>query len=111
MRSIWPAIFERVEQRDVVALLVWQELFERKNRGAADLEQQGVVLFDRDAERLCHLIVFGHPGKPVLELDKDSFEFARFLAHGTWHPIERAQGVEDRTIDARDGISLELHAT
>src|SRR4051794_13610630 len=103
-------VVERVEQGDLVARGVRHgpQLVERDDRGVGDLHQALLELLDRDAELLGHLLVGGRPVQAVLELAVDALDLAGTGADGARHPVERAQLVDDRALDARDRVGLEL---
>src|SRR5215210_682929 len=103
-------VVQGVEQRHRVARGVRDrpQLVERDDRGVGDLHQALLELLDRDAELLGHLLVRGRPVQTVLELAVHALDLAGAGAHGARHPVERAQLVDDRALDARDGVGLEL---
>src|SRR5215211_916228 len=103
-------VVERVEQGDLVAGGVRHrpQLVERDDRGVGDLHQALLELLDRDAELLGHLLVGGRAVQAVLELAVDALDLAGAGAHRARHPVERAQLVDDRALDAGDRVGLEL---
>src|SRR3954454_23093498 len=103
-------IVERVEQGDLVARGVGHrpQLVERDDRGVGDLHQALLELLDRDAELLGHLLVRGRAVQAVLELAVDALDLAGAGAHGARHPVQGAQLVDDRALDAGDRVGLEL---
>src|SRR3954451_24136667 len=103
-------VVQRVQQRHGVAGGVRHrpQLVERDDRGVGDLDQALLELLDRDAELLGHLLVRRRPVQPVLELAVSALDLAGPGAHGARHPVQRAQLVDDRAPDARDGVRLEL---
>src|SRR4051794_38925997 len=103
-------VVQRVEEGDLVARGVRHrpQLVERDDRGVGDLHQALLELLDRDAELLGHLLVGGRPVQAVLELAVDALDLTGAGAHGARHPVQRAQLVDDRALDARDRVGLEL---
>src|SRR5215218_6272105 len=103
-------IVERVEQRDLAAGGVRHrpQLVERDDRGVGDLHQALLELLDRDAQLAGHLLVGRRPVEPVLELAVHALDLAGAGADGARHPVQRAQLVDDRALDARDRVGLEL---
>ena len=55
-----------------------------------------------------HLLVGRRPVQPVLELAVGALDLAGAGAHGARHPVQRAQLVDDRALDPRDRVRLEL---
>src|SRR5829696_7224806 len=103
-------VVERVEQGDLVARGVRHspQLVERDDRGVGDLHQALLELLDRDAELLGHLLVGGCAVQAVLELAVHALDLAGPGAHGARDPVERAELVDDRALDAGDRVGLEL---
>src|SRR3954449_5664215 len=103
-------VVQRVEERHGVAGGVRHrpQLVERDNRGVGDLHQALLELLDRDAELLGHLLVRRRPVQAVLELAVRALDLARPGADGARHPVQRAQLVDDRALDAGDRVGLEL---
>src|SRR3954454_12525235 len=103
-------VVERVEQRDLVAGGVRHrpQLVERDDRGVGDLHQTLLELLDRDAQLAGHLLVGRRPVEPVLELAVHALDLAGAGADRARHPVERAQLVDDRALDAGDRVGLEL---
>src|SRR3954454_2367526 len=101
---------ERVEEGDLVARGVSPrpQLVERDDRGVGDLHQALLQLLDRDAELLGHLLVGGRPVQAVLELAVDALDLTGAGADGARHPVQGAQLVDDRALDAGDRVGLEL---
>ena len=62
-----------------------------------------------DAELLGDLLVGGRPVELRLELRDRALDLAGARADGTRHPVHRAQLVDDRALDPRDRVRLELH--
>src|SRR5215216_129067 len=103
-------VVERVEQRDLIAGGVRDrpQLVERDDRGVGDLHQALLELLDRDAQLAGHLLVGRRPVEPVLELAVHALDLAGAGADGARHPVQRAQLVDDRALDAGDRVGLEL---
>src|SRR5215210_3684505 len=103
-------VLDRVEQGDLVAGRVRDgpELVERDHGGVGDAHQRRLEVVDRDVELLGHLLVGGRAVQLVLELGVGPLDLARLGAHRARHPVERAQLVDDRALDARDREGLEL---
>src|SRR3954452_25185009 len=101
---------QRVEQGDLVARGVRHrpQLVERDDGGVGDLDQALLELLDRDAELLGHRLVGGRPVQAVLELAVDALDLAGAGAVGARHPVQGAQLVDDRALDAGDRVGLEL---
>src|SRR5215216_2243100 len=96
-------VVQRVEQRDLVAGGVRDrpQLVERDDRRVGDLDE-------RLLELVRHLLVGRRPVQPVLELAVRALDLTRAGAHRARHPVERTQLVDDRALDARDRVRLEL---
>src|SRR5215213_10808973 len=103
-------VVQRVEQGDLVAGGVRHrpQLVERDDRGVGDLDQALLELLDRDAELLGHLLVRRRAVQAVLELAVCALDLAGAGADGARHPVQRAQLVDDRALDAGDRVGLEL---
>ena len=84
------------------------QLVERGDRGVRDLQQRLLELVDGHAELGGHLLVGRCALQLVLELGVGLLDLAGAGAHGARHPVERAQLVDDRALDARDRVGLEL---
>ena len=61
-----------------------------------------------DVELARHLLVGRRPVQLVLELAVDALDLAGAGAHRARHPVQRAQLVDDRALDAGDRVGLEL---
>src|SRR3954454_5114358 len=103
-------VVQRVQQRDLVAGRVRDrpQLVQRHHGRVGDLDQRLLELLDREAELARHLLVGRRPVQPVLELAVHALDLAGAGAHGARHPVQRAQLVDDRALDARDRVGLEL---
>src|SRR3954454_2064041 len=103
-------VVQRVEQRHRVAggVRYRPQLVQRDDRGLGDLHQALLELLDRDAELLGHLLVGGRPVQAVLELPVGALDLAGTGADGARHPVQGAQLVDDRALDAGDRVGLEL---
>src|SRR5215218_8087328 len=103
-------VVQRVEQRHLVAGGVRHgpQLVERDDRGVGDLDQRLLELLDRQVQLLRHLLVGRRAVQPVLQLAVRALDLARPRAHRARHPVERPQLVDDRALDARDRVGLEL---
>ena len=64
---------------------------------------------DRDPDLLRDLLVGRRASALRLERRDRALDLARAGAHGTRHPVHRPQLVDDRALDARDRVRLELH--
>ena len=64
------------------------------------------LLADADLGR--DLLVGRDALEAVLELDHRALDLTRAAAHGARDPVERAELVDDRALDARDRVGLEL---
>ena len=73
-----------------------------------DLQQRLLELLDRDLELGGHLLVGRRALQPMLELLVGPLDLAGPRADRARHPVERAQLVDDRALDARDRVGLEL---
>src|SRR5215212_2757001 len=103
-------VVQRVEQRHGVAGGVRHrpQLVERHDRRVGDLDQRLLELVDGEVELDGHLLVGRRPVQPVLELAVRPLDLAGTGADRARHPVERAQLVDDRALDARDRVGLEL---
>ena len=102
-------VLDRVDQGDLVAAgRHGPELVERRDRRARDLGQAVVELLLGDAALRRDLLVGRRAVQLLLELGDRALDVARASAHGARHPVERAQLVDDRALDARDRVRLEL---
>src|SRR5215216_956943 len=103
-------VVQRVEQRDLVAGGVRDrpQLVERDDRRVGDLDERLLELVDGEVELGGHLLVGRRPVQPVLELAVRALDLAGAGADGARHPVERPQLVDDRALDARDRVRLEL---
>ena len=102
-------VVQGVQQRDAVAARVGRapELVERADRRIGDLQQRGAELLDRQLELARELLLGRDALQPRLELEVGALDLAGAGAHRARHPVERAQLVEDRALDARDRVGLE----
>src|SRR3954470_903538 len=103
-------IVQRVEQAHGVAGGVRHgpQLVERDHGGVGDLHEDLLELLDRDLQLARHLLVGRRPVQPVLELRVDLLDLPRPRPDGPRHPVECAQLVDDRALDAGDRVRLEL---
>ena len=103
-------VLQGVEQADLVAGGVRDgpQLVERDDGGVGDLDERLLELVRRDPELARHLVVGRRAVHAVLELRVDALDLAGAGADGARHPVERAQLVDDRALDARDRVGLEL---
>ena len=103
-------VLQRVEQRDLVAAGVRDapQLVERGDGRVGDLDQRLLELVDGDVQLAGHLLVGGRTLELVLELGVRALDLAGPRADGARHPVQRAQLVDDRALDARDRVGLEL---
>ena len=101
---------ERVEQADRVAGGVRHrpQLVERDDRRGRDLDQRVLELGGRDLQLARHLLVARRAVQLVLELGVDLLDLAGTGPDRARHPVQRAQLVDDRALDARDRVGLEL---
>src|SRR3954454_10834153 len=103
-------VLQRVEQADRVAggVAHGPQLVERDDRGRGDLDQRLLELGGGDVQLARHLIVGRGAVQLVLELGVDLLDLAGPCTHGARHPVQGAQLVDDRALDARDRVRLEL---
>src|SRR5919206_830235 len=103
-------VVQRVEQRDLVAARVAHgpQLVEGGHRGVGDLQQRVLELLDGDAQLGGHLLVGRCALETVLEPRVGLLDVAGAGAHRARHPVQRAQFVDDRALDAGDRVGLEL---
>ena len=102
-------ILERVDQGDRVSpARARPELVERGDRGARDLEERVLELLLRDPEVGRDLLVVRRAVELALELRDRPLDVAGAGAHRARHPVHRAKLVDDRALDARDRVGLEL---
>src|SRR5436190_4358555 len=107
---VW--VLNRVESGDLAsaALRIRErpQVVERQHRGVRDLEQRVVELIDVHLELRGHLLVSGRALKLSLQLRVRLLDVARACPDRPGHPVERAELVDDRALDACDGERLEL---
>src|SRR5262249_31119458 len=84
------------------------ELVERGDRRAADLAETVVELLLGQPELLRDLFVRRRAPELGFERADRALDVARAGAHGAWHPVHRAQLVDDRALDPGDRVGLEL---
>src|SRR4029079_7658378 len=103
-------VLDRVDQGDLVAAGRGNrpELVQGGDRGAADLGESLFELVGRDAELLGDLLVGRRAVELALELADRPLDVAGPGAHRARHPVEGAQLVDDRALDPRDRVRLEL---
>src|SRR3954454_6065685 len=103
-------VLEGVQQRHGVARGVRHrpQLVQRHDGGVGDLDQRLLEVVRGDVELARHLVVRGRAVQPVLELGVDLLDLAGAGAHGARHPVQGAQLVDDRALDAGDRVGLEL---
>ena len=102
-------VLDRVDQRDLVAAALRRpELVERRHRGARDLEQAAVELLARDAHLGRDLLVGRRAHQRALEVGDRPLDLTGARADRPRHPVERAELVDDRTLDPDDRVGLEL---
>src|SRR5439155_19694752 len=87
------------------------ELVERRDRRAGDVGEAVVELLLADPDLLGDLVVARRAPELRLQLGHRTLDFARARAHRARDPVHRAQFVEDRALDARDRVRLELDVT
>jgi hypothetical protein len=85
------------------------QLIGRDHQGVRDLHERVREVVDRRLEGLGHLGVGRGPVKLVLEARVDALDLACAGAQRARHPVERAQLVDDRALDAGDREDLELN--
>ena len=103
-------VLDRVDQGDLVAA-----------RRTTVQSSSSAAIDDREISvRLALELVLGHAElrrdllvgrravQLLLELGDRALDLARASAHRARHPVERAQLVDDRALDARDRVGLEL---
>src|SRR5215208_6174339 len=107
-------VLDRVEQRDLVAGGVRErpQLVERDHRRVADPRERLLELVERHLQLVRHLLVGRCAVELVLELGVRLLDLARARANRARDPVERAQLVDDRALDARhrEGLELDLPA-
>src|SRR5919198_997149 len=104
-------VLDRVDQGDLVSPAAGRdrpELVERRDRRAADLGEAVVELVGRHSELLGDLFVCGRPHQLALELADRSLDVAGAAANAAGNPVHRAELVDDRALDPRDRVGLEL---
>jgi hypothetical protein len=103
-------VLDRVEERDLVAAGVADgpQLVQGGDGGVGDLQQRLLELLDGHAELEGHLVVGRSALELVLELGVGLLDLAGAGADAARHPVERAQLVDDRALDAGDRVGLEL---
>src|SRR4051794_31921437 len=102
-------VLDRVEQRDLVTLARDRpELVERGDRGTRDVGQRLLELVDGDPDLGRDLLVGGRRAELRLELGDRPLDLAGARTDGARHPVERAELVDDRALDPRDRVDLEL---
>src|SRR5579872_433827 len=87
-------IAQRVDQRNLVALLIGQKLFEREDRGAANPLHRLIELFGRQAKLVRNLFFARRASELGLELLIGTLDFAGTLTNRARNPVQSAQGVE-----------------
>src|SRR5581483_8485006 len=102
-------VLDRVDQGDLIALARdGPQLVERCDRGARDVGEAVLELLDRDPDLLRDLLVVRRtPGLRLEGCDR-ALDLASARADRARHPVHGAQLVDDRALDARDRIRLEL---
>ena len=71
-------------------------------------EERVLEVLDAHLELVGHLLVGRRALQLVLELLVGALDLAGAGAHRARHPVQRAQLVDDRALDARDRVGLEL---
>src|SRR5207237_9906512 len=84
------------------------ELVERRDRRTGDVGQRLLQLVLRDTELLRYLLVGGSAVELTLELGDRALDVAGASTDRARHPVHCPQLVDDRALDARDRIRLEL---
>src|SRR4029453_14924361 len=92
----------------VAVLAAAADLLEVHQRDPAYLVHQLMELVDLEPERVRHLFLGRRAAEPLLDLAVGALQAPALLADAARHPVERAELVEDRTLDAELGIGLEL---
>src|SRR4029077_10640549 len=103
-------VLDRVDQGDLVAAGRGNrpQLVEGGDRRATDLGEALVELVGRDPELLGDLLVGRRAVELALELSDRPLDVAGPRANRARHPVEGAQLVDDRALDPRDRVRLEL---
>ena len=103
-------VFDRVDQGDPVPAgrRDGPELVQGGDRGTADLAEALVELFLIHPELLGDLLVGRRPAELRLQAADRSLDVPRPRAHRTGHPVHRPQLVDDRPLDSRERVGLEL---
>src|SRR3954447_32040 len=101
-------VVDRVQQAHGVAggVADGPQLVQRDHRRRRDLDQRLLELLDRDLELLGHLLVGRRPVQLVLELGVCLLDVAGACPDAARNPVQRAQFVDDRALDARDRVGL-----
>ena len=104
-------VLDRVDEGDLVAARGRDRphLVERGDRGARNVREAVFELFLGDPDLLGDLGVRRRPVELRLERGHRPLDLTRAGAHGARHPVHRAQLVDDRALDPRDRVGLELH--
>jgi hypothetical protein len=103
-------VFDRVDQRDLVPAAARDrpQLIQRSDGRPGDVGEGLLELVLRDAELLGDLLVRRRTVQLALELRDRALDVARTSANRPRHPVHRAQLVDDRALDPRDRVRLEL---
>src|SRR3954447_2017340 len=105
-------VLDRVEQRDLVSRGVRQrpQLVEGDHGAVRDARERVLELLDRHLELCRHLGVGRRAVQLVLEHRVRLLDLARTRSDRARDPVERAQLVDDRPLDAghREGLELDL---
>ena len=103
-------VLDRVDQGDLVAAGAADrpELVERCDRRAGDVGQAVLELLGGDPDVLRDLLVGRRAVQLGLESRHRPLDLAGTGANRARHPVERPKLVDDRALDPRDGIGLEL---
>jgi hypothetical protein len=83
-------------------------LDERRDRRVGELQARLLELLDGEAELVGHLLVGRGALEAVLEARVGTLDVAGAGADGARDPVQRPQLVDDRALDARDRVGLEL---
>src|SRR6266487_1794667 len=111
-RVLGALVLERVAQAEPVTTLRAdrQQLGEGDHRDERDLAEDVVQLGCGDTKLLCYLRVARAAMQSVLQLGVGLLDLAGLEPHRAWNPVDRSELIDDRALDARDRIGLELDA-
>src|SRR4029453_11649633 len=111
-RVLGALVLQGVDQAEPVTTLGAdrEQLVQGDHRHERDLVEDLVQLVGGDAQLLSHLGVAGAAMQPVLEGDVRLLDLAGFEPDRPGDPVDGPQLVDDRALDPRDRVGLELDA-